>query len=273
MSKKNKILKGEKVLCKLLKILYKSKYKKGLNIIMSEVSSEMMSIQVSFNDKVLKDFFASKEEVKKIVEVLEKLNADIKTIKSNNEQEIKNLKEDLDEYKNKIPSLKQEIENRKKELEYKDKQITELENDKQKAQNDSLECRQNLDNVKKEFNFNLFEFYGQLPQDFRDRFTFIKYDTWINFVVTSGSKDTLINLYNNIKTSKANDIHIIEFFNTLFEMQSKVYNLVRLIDKDKFDESEHIDIISSKSRGEIEKTLLLGFKDGNKTYHSLVKVK
>ena len=269
---------------------------------------------IDIGDKVLfeiratdfmKEIIITKDDIEKIVKALVKLDDKIESITNKlNEIDTENktqiAKIPLLESQNKsLSNDKQRLEGEKRELSEnlrsEKSQNDQLKSDKigltQQIDNLTGENRDlnsknealatDLDNEKrkndklnKDINTDLFNLYKQLPADFRQNFSYIKADTQMKFIITSGDKTTLINLYEHIKNEAKNGKDISQlsgFFDKLFEVQRDIYGLERIEASSEFDESNHIDL-GGKSRGKIEKTIFKGFKDGKQPYKSVVKI-
>lgn len=303
---KNKISfkSAKKILCKLLKTLYKATTKKkGIKIMATDIGDKVL-FEIRATD-FMKEIIITKDDIEKIVRALVNLDTKIESItKKLNEIDTENKTQIA-----KIPALESQNEslsNDKQRLEGENQElIDDLTN--AKSQNDQLKSdkkalTQQIDNLKgvntelnsqnealtskltdekkkndklnKDINTDLFNLYKQLPADFRQNFSFIKADTQMKFIITSGDKTTLINLYEHIKNEAKNNKDISQlsgFFDELFEVQRDIYDLERIEASSEFDESNHIDL-GGKSRGKIEKTIFKGFKDGKKPYKSVVKI-
>ncbi|WP_141031672.1 hypothetical protein [Campylobacter lanienae] len=269
---------------------------------------------IDIGDKVLfeiratdfmKEIIITKDDIEKIVKALVNLDTKIESItKKLNEIDTENktqiAKIPLLESQNKILSNdKQRLEGEKQELSEnlrsEKSQNDQLKSDKTaltqqidnltgenrdlNSKNQDLnskltdEKRKN-DKLNKDINTDLFNLYKHLPADFRQNFGYIKADTQMKFIITSGDKHTLINLYEIIKNEAKNNKDISQlsgFFDALFEVQRDIYGLERIEASSEFDESNHTDL-GGKSRGKIEKTIFQGFKDGKQSHKSLVKI-
>ncbi len=269
---------------------------------------------IDIGDKVLfeiratdfmKEIIITKDDIEKIVKTLVKLDDKIESITNKlNEIDTENktqiAKIPLLESQNKsLSNDKQRLEGEKRELS-ENLRSEKSQNDQLKS--DKIGLTQQIDNLKgvntelnsknealatdldnekrkndklnKDINTDLFNLYKQLPADFRQNFSYIKADTQMKFIITSGDKTTLINLYEHIKNEAKNGKDISQlsgFFDKLFEVQRDIYGLERIEASSEFDESNHIDL-GGKSRGKIEKTIFKGFKDGKQPYKSVVKI-
>ena len=303
---KNKISfkSAKKILCKLLKTLYKAiSKKKGIKIMAIDIGDKVL-FEIRATD-FMKEIIITKDDIEKIVKALVKLDDKIESItKKLNEIDTENKTEIK-----KIPVLESQnkiLSNDKQRLEVEKQELSENLRS-EKSQNDQLKSdktalTQQIDNLKgenrdlnsknqdltskltdekrkndklnKDINTDLFNLYKQLPPDFRQNSSYIKADTQMKFIITSGDKTTLINLYEHIKNEAKNNKDISqlsEFFDKLFEIQRDIYGLERIEASSEFDESNHIDL-GGKSRGKIEKTTFKGFKDGKQPYKSVVKI-
>ncbi|MBR6611807.1 MAG: hypothetical protein IKK93_06115 [Campylobacter sp.] len=253
----------------------------------------------------MKEIIITKDDIEKIVKALVNLDTKIESITN----KLNQIDTDNKTQIAKIPVLEnqnQHLSNDKQRLEGEKRELSEnLRNEK--SQNDQLKSEkigltQQIDNLtgenrdlnsknqdltskltdekrkndklNKDINTDLFNLYKHLPVDFRQNFSFIKADTQMKFIITSGDKTTLINLYEHIKNEAKNNKDISQlsgFFDELFEVQRDIYDLERIEASSEFDESNHIDL-GGKSRGKIEKTIFKGFKDGKKPYKSVVKI-
>lgn len=295
---------AKKILCKLLKTLYKAiTKKKGIKIMAIDIGDKVL-FEIRATD-FMKEIIITKDDIEKIVRALVKLDDKIESITNKlneidteNKTEIKKIP--LLESQNKsLSNDKQRLEGEKEELSEnlrsEKSQNDQLKSDKTaltqqidslkgvntelNSQNEALtskltdEKRKN-DKLNKDINTDLFNLYKQLPADFRQNFSYIKADTQMKFIITSGDKTTLINLYEHIKNEAKNNKDISqlsEFFDELFEVQRDIYGLERIEASSEFDESNHTDL-GGKSRGKIEKTIFKGFKDGKQPYKSIVKI-
>lgn len=303
---KNKIgfKSAKKILCKLLKTLYKAiTKKKGIKIMAIDIGDKVL-FEIRATD-FMKEIIITKDDIEKIVRALVNLDTKIESItKKLNEIDTENKTEIK-----KIPVLESQnkiLSNDKQRLEVEKQELSENLRS-EKSQNDQLKSdkiglTQQIDNLKgenrdlnsknqdlnskltdekrkndklnKDINTDLFNLYKQLPADFRQTFSYIKADTQMKFIITSGDKHTLINLYEHIKNEAKNNKDISqlsEFFDELFEIQRDIYGLERIEASSEFDESNHTDL-GGKSRGKIEKTIFKGFKDGKQPYKSVVKI-
>lgn len=303
---KNKInfKSAKKILCKLLKTLYKAiTKKKGIKIMAIDIGDKVL-FEIRATD-FMKEIIITKDDIEKIVRALVNLDTKIESITN----KLNQIDTDNKTQIAKIPVLEsqnQHLSDDKQRLEGEKRELSEnLRNEK--SQNDQLksekigltqqianlegentdlnsknqdltskltdEKRKN-DKLNKDINTDLFNLYKHLPADFRQNFSFIKADTQMKFIITSGDKTTLINLYEHIKNEAKNNKDISQlsgFFDELFEVQRDIYDLERIEASSEFDESNHIDL-GGKSRGKIEKTIFKGFKDGKKPYKSVVKI-
>lgn len=303
---KNKISfkSAKKILCKLLKTLYKATTKKkGIKIMAIDIGDKvlfeiratdfMKEIIITKDDinKIVKDLVNLDTKIESITNKLNQIDTDNKTqiakipvLESQNqhlsddkqrlEGEKRELSEDLRNEKSQNDQLKSEKIGLTQQIANLEEKNTDLNSKNQDLTSKLTDEKRKNDKLNKDINTDLFNLYKQLPADFRQNFSFIQADTQMKFIITSGDKHTLINLYEHIKNEAKNSKDISQlsgFFDELFEVQRDIYGLERIEASSEFDESNHIDL-RGKSRGEIEKTIFQGFKDGKKPYKSLVKI-
>ena len=242
-----------------------------------EELSENLRNEKSQNDQL-------KSEKKALTQQIDNLTGENRDLNSKNQDlnskltDEKKKKEELSENLRNEKSQNDQLKSEKKAL---TQQIDNLtgENRDLNSKNQDLnskltdEKRKN-EKLNKDINTDLFNLYKHLPADFRQNFSYIKADTQMKFIITSGDKHTLINLYEHIKNEAKNNKDISQlsgFFDELFEVQRDIYGLERIEASSEFDESNHTDL-GGKSRGKIEKTIFKGFKDGKKPYKSVVKI-
>ena len=215
----------------------------------------------------------NKTEIKKIP-VLESQNESLSNDKQRLEGENQELIDDLTNAKSQNDQLKSEKTALTQQIDNLTGENRDLNSKNQDLNSELTDEKRKNDKLNKDINTDLFNLYKQLPADFRQNFSYIKADTQMKFIITSGDKHTLINLYEHIKNEAKNNKDISqlsEFFDELFEIQRDIYGLERIEASSEFDESNHIDL-GGKSRGKIEKTIFKGFKDGKKPYKSVVKI-
>ena len=270
-----------------------------------EFKDGLFRVSIDTNIDVLKKEFFTKDEIKELFKELEenmkddikkeivvlrdlqdeikgeistksqKIKDEISSLineKSQNElntkqRELDSLQKELREKEQELISRNKDLENLKKELNTKTQELESCNNLKQESMDKLREFHRDL-------NLELYEHYQTISKDFRERFGAIKDDCLKNFIVTSGSKKSIIDLYENIKTSLKNnqavENGVMEFFDMLFGAYADTYSLVRLEKTSNFDEELHIRN-NAKGREPISNTLFMGFKDGNMTYKSIVE--
>ena len=215
----------------------------------------------------------NKTEIKKIP-VLESQNKILSNDKQRLEGEKRELSENLRNEKSQNDQLKSDKIGLTQQIDNLTEENRDLNSKNQDLTSKLTDEKRKNDKLNKDINTDLFNLYKQLPADFRQNFSYIKADTQMKFIITSGDKTTLINLYEHIKNEAKNNKDISqlsEFFDELFEIQRDIYGLERIEASSEFDESNHIDL-GGKSRGKIEKTIFKGFKDGKQPYKSVVKI-
>lgn len=303
---KNKInfKSAKKILCKLLKTLYKAiTKKKGIKIMAIDIGDKVL-FEIRATD-FMKEIIITKDDIEKIVRALVNLDTKIESItnklnqidtdnktqiakipvlesqnqhlsddKQRLEGEKRELSENLRNEKSQNDQLKSEKIGLTQQIANLEEKNTDLNSKNQDLTSKLTDEKRKNDKLNKDINTDLFNLYKHLPADFRQNFSFIKADTQMKFIITSGDKHTLINLYEHIKNEAKNHKDISQlsgFFDELFEVQRDIYGLERIEASSEFDESNHIDL-GGKSRGKIEKTIFKGFKDGKKPYKSVVKI-
>ncbi len=242
-----------------------------------EELSENLRNEKSQNDQLKSDNKALTQQIDNLKGVNTELNSqnealtskltDEKRKKEELSENLRNEKSQNDQLKSDNKALTQQIDNLKGVN-------TELNSQNEALTSKLTDEKRKNEKLNKDINTDLFNLYKQLPADFRQNFSYIKADTQMKFIITSGDKTTLINLYEHIKNEAKNgkDIsQLSEFFDELFEVQRDIYGLERIEASSEFDESNHTDL-GGKSRGKIEKTIFQGFKDGKKPYKSIVKI-
>ena len=215
----------------------------------------------------------NKTQIAKIP-ILESQNESLSDDKQRLEGEKRELSENLRNEKSQNDQLKSEKIGLTQQIADLEGKNTDLNSKNQDLNSKLTDEKRKNDKLNKDINTDLFNLYKHLPADFRQNFSFIKADTQMKFIITSGDKTTLINLYEHIKNEAKNNKDISQlsgFFDELFEVQRDIYDLERIEASSEFDESNHIDL-GGKSRGKIEKTIFKGFKDGKKPYKSVVKI-
>lgn len=274
---KNKISfkSAKKILCKLLKAFYKMKTKeKGIKVTMGNVGNDETLFEVKINHEFFQNFLLKKEEIKTLIANLDKRIEDLNKKSEVLEQipaiadKLQSLEDDNNSKLSQIPLLESEIKELKGD-------IKKLKDKEKELETSKSELEKENSGLKKELNTELLELYKKLPEEFHSAFSYIKANTKMNFLITSGDKNTIIQLYENIKNraKKGENIQSFkEFFDALFVVHKEIYGLERLEASNELNESLHIDI-TSKSRGQIEETIFIGFKDGKQVYKSIVKVK
>lgn len=178
-------------------------------------------------------------------------------------------REGLTEQKQK---LEKEIADKKKKIAEQEEIVKEQAKTAKEQEATIHKLEQALGGFSKEMQLDLFETYKNLPQEFKKSFTYIQGGSLRSFVVTSGSKETLIALYDYIKQmlkAQGEAAEIIALFNGLFVAYGDIYDFERLVDSKEFEEDLHIRLRTT-GRGAISQCYLLGFRDGRTIYKSLV---
>lgn len=260
-------------------------------------------VEIKNETKKINNIDKEQEVIKKLIEFLTGL------VKNKNNTELEELKEKLNETQTSLieerkksskqmenlTATKEELELEKQEnakkVEELNKKIEEL---KEHLTQEQEKCRQSeaekeqvtneLNKLKEDMHYELYEQYCALSDNFKKKFTYIKFSNIFGFFKASSDNRILPELHNFIcndlvgKNAKdgAEVDSLIDFFNALFEAhQSQDVSLKRLDTKerDKYDNRTMIATDTNVTSGSVTKVILAGYQKGEASIQSLVEVK
>gem|GEM_PF-6417103 len=207
-----------------------------------------------------------KDTKEKAIKKIEELN-------KNNDK----LTEDLAAERANVNNLENEVSELKGECTKLENKLDKTEENLSKAENELETANKKVAQMRRDFGLDVFEVYKRLPAEFRESFGFIDGTSAATFLVTCVTRNTVVNLYENVKNRILRNFEYVEvakFFDEVFGLAEGIFEFERLLPQvgDAFNSNKEDAInLSRTSRGEIQEVVFCGFRDGKKIYESIVR--
>lgn len=231
---------------------------------------------------LLKDLVQSKND-----EEREKLKTQLEETQASLISERTSLSKQIEALTTAKEQLEQENEENAKKVEELNKKIEELNEhltqEQEKCGQSEVEKEQvtnELNKLKEDMHYELYEQYCALSEDFRNRCISIDFSDLYCFVKTSSQDGVLKTLYEFIKDDarlgKPEVGSLMNFFDALFEVQAKKGEFMRfgVGIGDEYTDREMIKIGGGPVQGKVKKVIFRGYRRvvGNESGKSLVEV-
>lgn len=282
-------------------IAQKDKEIEELRVKLEEEQRTIKNLLVEINNETKKINNIGKEQemIKRLIEFLTGL------VENKNNEKLQELEKKLDETQTSLTNertsfskqiealtmtkeqLEQENEENAKKVEKLNQKINELNEhltqEQEKCRQSEAEKEQvtnELNKLKEDMHYELYEQYCALSEDFRNRCISIDFSDLYCFVKTSSQDGILKTLYEFIKEDvrlgKPEVGSLMNFFDALFEVQAKKGEFMRfgVGIGDEYTDREMIKIGGGPVQGKVKKVIFRGYKRvvGNESGKSLVEV-
>lgn len=231
---------------------------------------------------LLKDLVQNKndEEREKLKTQLERTQASLTSERTSFSKQIEaltmtkeQLEQENEENAKKVEKLNQKINELNEHLTQEQEKCRQSEAEKEQVTNE-------LNKLKEDMHYELYEQYCALSEDFRNRCISIDFSDLYCFVKTSSQDGILKTLYEFIKDDarlgKPEVGSLMNFFDALFEVQAKKGEFERfgVGIGDEYTDREMIKIGGGPVQGKVKKVIFRGYKRvvGNESGKSLVEV-
>lgn len=237
------------------------------------------------------------KEIKSKIDKIEKLDKSIEelreSVENKNNSELGLLRSRLEEKKAELEQEKKDHLKLKTDFEENEKRYNKAKGDWEEEKKDlnkriefyeQIESEKNsieadLKKLKEEIHYGLYERYCALPDDFKNKFTYIVPANIFAFLQTSGGDRILSELHTficeAIQVNKPETEDLKSFFDLLFKAsQTYESSLKRLETKtgDNYDNREMMSIRGNLNQRKVVNVLFLGYRKENMVKESLVEV-